>query len=133
MPYLQLDVPNHYAADVKQRLARRLGDLYAGIMQTTPGIVTVAFRELAQGSLWRCGEGDPKPAAVLKCDIRRGRSAEQRTRLAKALIGACVEALGLSPESLSVAFTQHAGDEVGFRIDGGPSNDWTPAEAETAM
>ena len=133
MPYLQLDVPSHYAADVKQHLAHRLGNLYASIMQTAPGIVTVAFRELAEGSLWQCGEGDPKPASVLKCDIRRGRSAEQRAWLAKALIGACVEALGLSPESLSVAFTQHAGGEVGFRIDGGPAADWTPSEAEVSM
>jgi hypothetical protein len=36
MPYLQLDVPYRYPAEVKRALARRLGDHYARIMQTTP-------------------------------------------------------------------------------------------------
>ena len=51
MPYLQLDVPNHYPVEVKRGLARRLGDQYARIMQTTPELVTVAFRELGEGDL----------------------------------------------------------------------------------
>ena len=34
MPYLQLDVPNHYPVDVKRRLAQRFGDIFARIMQT---------------------------------------------------------------------------------------------------
>ncbi len=128
MPYLQLDVPHRYPADVKQRLARRLGDLFARIMQTTPDKVCVAFRELAEGSLWRCGYGEPEPAAVIACDIRRGRPAEQRAQLAEALVDACVEALGLQPGHVSVEFTQHAGDEF-FRVGRGFALDWTPAEA----
>src|SRR5262249_21829228 len=55
MPYLQLDVPNRYPFEVKRDLARRLGDEYARIMQTTPDLVTVAFRELGEGGVWRCG------------------------------------------------------------------------------
>jgi phenylpyruvate tautomerase PptA (4-oxalocrotonate tautomerase family) len=53
MPYLQLDVPAHYQVDVKRRLARRVGDQFARIMQTTPNLVTVAFRELPRTT--RCG------------------------------------------------------------------------------
>jgi phenylpyruvate tautomerase PptA (4-oxalocrotonate tautomerase family) len=49
MPYLQLDVPNHYPFDVKRCLARRMGDIFVRIMQTTPDLVTVAFRELGKG------------------------------------------------------------------------------------
>src|SRR5450759_552525 len=82
MPYLQLDVPKHYATDVKRALARRMGELYARIMQTTPNIVSVAIRELPEGSLWSCGDGEPDPGAVLVCDIRRGRTSEQRAELA---------------------------------------------------
>jgi hypothetical protein len=33
MPYLQLDVPNRYGTEQKQRLARRFGEIYAHIMQ----------------------------------------------------------------------------------------------------
>jgi phenylpyruvate tautomerase PptA (4-oxalocrotonate tautomerase family) len=65
MPYLQLDVPNHYPVEVKRDLARRLGDSYAQIMQTTPELVTVAFRELGEGGVWCCGGGEPEPAALL--------------------------------------------------------------------
>jgi phenylpyruvate tautomerase PptA (4-oxalocrotonate tautomerase family) len=92
MPYLQLDVPKHYPVEVKRALAQRLGDSYARIMQTTPELVTVSFRELGQGGVWSCGAGEPEPGAALACDVRRGRPAEQRAELAQALIDACVEA-----------------------------------------
>ena len=112
MPYLQLDVPNRYPVDVKQRLARRMGDTFARIMQTTPELVIVAFRELGEGGLWSCGHREPQPYALLTCDIRRGRPAEQRAELAKALIDACVESLGLREDQMAVEFTQHSGDEM---------------------
>jgi phenylpyruvate tautomerase PptA (4-oxalocrotonate tautomerase family) len=129
MPYLQLDVPNHYSADVKRRLARRMGELYARIMETNPGRVRVAFRELPEGSLWHCGEGEPKPGAVLLCDVRRGRSPEQRAELAQALVDACVESLDLRSDLL-VEFTQHSGDEL-YRPGRGWAEDWTSDEAQT--
>jgi phenylpyruvate tautomerase PptA (4-oxalocrotonate tautomerase family) len=131
MPYLQLDVPCAYPAEVRRRLAQCLGDRFAGIMQTTPDKVIVAFRQLAEGALLRCGSGSPEPAAVLKCDIRRGRPAEQRAELARALIDACVMTLGLRPSQLSVEFTQHAGDEI-FEAGAGWVGEWTAAEASGA-
>jgi phenylpyruvate tautomerase PptA (4-oxalocrotonate tautomerase family) len=128
MPYLQLDIPNRYPLDLKRDLARRLGETFAHIMQTTPDLVTVAFRELGEGGVWWCGEGGPEPAALLSCDIRRGRPREQRAELAEALIDACVETLGLRSDRLVVEFTQHAGDEM-YRHGRGWSVEWTPAEA----
>jgi phenylpyruvate tautomerase PptA (4-oxalocrotonate tautomerase family) len=129
MPYLQLDTPGCYPAEVKRRLAERFGELFSVIMQTRPDKVMVAFRELGHGSLWRCGDAGPRPGAVLKCDVRRGRSAKQRERLADALADACAKALQLDPKDLSVEFTQHAGDEI-FLPGRGLVEDWTPAEAE---
>ena len=126
MPYLQIDVPQRYPVEVKHDLARRLGDHYARIMQTTPDIVRVAFRELGEGGVWHCSAGDPEPAAAISCDIRRGRPPEQRAKLAQALIDACAETLGLAKHTL-VGFTQHPGDEL-FGS-GGWAPDWTPAEA----
>ena len=131
MPYLQLEVPQRYPFDVKQRLAKRMGDLYALHMQTSPDKVRVAFRELPDGSLWHCSDGDPKPGAVLMCDIRSGRPPEQRAVLAQALIDACVEMLGLDA-NLLVEFTQHAGDEM-YRAGRGWAADWTPAEANGSL
>lgn len=127
MPYLQLDVPNRYPLEVKRDLARRLGDEYARIMQTTPDLVTVAFRELGEGGVWRCGAGEPELASMLSCDIRRGRPAEQRAELAEALIGACVQVLGLRGDRVGVEFTQHASDEM-YRRERGWAPDWSAAE-----
>jgi phenylpyruvate tautomerase PptA (4-oxalocrotonate tautomerase family) len=128
MPYLQLDVPHHYPVTVKRALARRLGDSYARIMQTTAELVTVAFRELAEGGVWCCGSGEPQPAALISCDIRRGRLPEQRAELAQALIDACVEALGLRSDRLIVEFTQHTADEM-YRAGRGWATEWTAGEA----
>jgi phenylpyruvate tautomerase PptA (4-oxalocrotonate tautomerase family) len=121
MPYLQLDVPKHYPVEVKRALAQRLGDSYARIMQTTPELVTVSFRELGQGGVWSCGAGEPEPGAVLACEVRRGRPAEQRA----------VEALGLRSDRLVVEFTQHTADEM-YRAGRGWAAEWTPAEAARA-
>src|ERR1700704_6354036 len=131
MPYLQLDVPNHYPIDVKRGLARRLGDEYAHIMQTRPDLVTVAFRELGEGGVWCCSAGEREPAALLSCDIRRGRPPDQRAELAQALIDACVETLGLRSDRLAVEFTQHTSDEM-YRHGRGWGTEWTPAGATSA-
>jgi phenylpyruvate tautomerase PptA (4-oxalocrotonate tautomerase family) len=128
MPYLQLDVPNHYPLEVKRGLARRLGEKYALIMQTKPEPVTVAFRELGEGGVWCCTADEPEPAALLSCDIRRGRPPEQRAELGQALIDVCVETLGLSSDRIAVEFTQHTGDEM-YRHGRGWGTEWTPAEA----
>jgi hypothetical protein len=108
-----------------------LGDHYARIMQTTPDLVTVAFRELGEGGVWCCGAGEPEPAALLSCDIRRGRPPEQRAELAQALIDICVETLGLRGDRLVIEFTQHTSDEM-YRTGRGWGTEWTPAEATGA-
>ncbi|MDR3544095.1 MAG: tautomerase family protein [Desulfosporosinus sp.] len=134
MPHLQIDVPSQYPLEVKRDLAKRLGDLYAEIMQTSSDLVHVTFRELHEGGLWRCGTDGPVPSAVITCDIRRGRPPEQRMRLAEALFDASVKALDLDPLTLTVEFTQHSGDEVYGKmlidgvLTGGFGEDWSPDE-----
>src|SRR5437868_2034389 len=110
MPYLQLDVPRTYSLDKKQTLAERLGRIYSDLMQADVRRVSIAIRELENG-VWRCTDGRPYQAALLMCDIRRGRPAPQRAELAKALISACMEVLGLKMEQVNVEFTLHSGDE----------------------
>lgn len=138
MPYLQLDVPARYSLEVKRALAHRLGNLYAEIMQTTPDLVDVSIRELENG-VWHCGYQAPTPGAVLMAEIRRGRPAEQRARLAEALMDVCVEALALDPTHIAVEFTQHAGDEIYRKVfvdgvlQGGLGKDWSASETSTAL
>lgn len=138
MPYLQLDVPARYSLEVKRALAHRLGNLYAEIMQTTPDLVDVSVRELEDG-VWHCGYQAPVPGAVLMAEIRRGRPAEQRARLAEALMDACAEALAIDPIHFAVEFTQHAGDEIYRKLfvdgvlQGGLGKEWSPTETSIAL
>ena len=77
----------------------------------------------------RCGEGEaPTAVSVMMLDIRKGRSAELRMAVAKALCAHCVEILGLREDRLNVEFTQHDGDEMYHPALGGYSPDWTPDE-----
>ncbi len=128
MPCLQLDVPFHYSVPQEQRLAKRLGEIHAEVMQANVKRITVVIREVGEGGVWRCTEGEPYAAALLMCDIRRGRPPEQRAKLAQALIDACIEILGLRKDQLNVEFTQHSGDEMYHPMLGGLSRDWAADE-----
>lgn len=130
MPYLQLDVNARFPAEDKKRLAQRLSETYAALMDMDIRRVTVAIRELGEGSVWRMVDGEPVPAAMLMCDIRRGRSAEQRMAVAKALCRQCRDVLGLREDRLNVEFTQHAGDEMYHPTLGGYSPEWTEYESD---
>lgn len=132
MPYLQLDVSERYASDVKRRLAKKLGQIYADRMQADVNRVSIAIRELTPGGLWRCTSEEPYEAALLMCDVRKGRPPEQRANLAKALIDACIELLGLRIDQINVEFTQHSGDEMYHPLRGGLSRDWRPDEVVQA-
>ena len=50
--------------------------------------------------------------------------------LAKALVDACIDTLGLRIEQINVEFTQHAGDEMYHPMRGGLSDDWRPDEVD---
>jgi phenylpyruvate tautomerase PptA (4-oxalocrotonate tautomerase family) len=136
MPYLQLDVPAHYPLEVKRDLAQRMGAQFAELMQTTPDLVNIAFRELGEGGVWSTGAGTPVPSAVLSLAIRRGRTPEQRERLAEAMHATVTEALGLDPVSLTIEYSYHAGNDIYKKryvdgaLRGGLGRDWTPDEAE---
>lgn len=131
MPYLQLDVTGRYAADDKQRLAAAMSRTYARMMEVDVRRISVAIRELGEGGLWRIPEvgGEPVPVSLMMLDIRRGRPAELRMAVARALCAHCIEILGLREDRLNVEFTQHDGDEMYHPTLGGFSPDWTPGEA----
>jgi phenylpyruvate tautomerase PptA (4-oxalocrotonate tautomerase family) len=132
VPYLQLDLNGSYPTDLKRSLVRRMSETYASIMQVDIRRISIAIRELGEGNVWRTIEPqhDPEPAAVLMLDIRRGRTAELRMALAKALCQHCIDLLGLSADRLNVEFTQHAGDEMYHPALGGYSPEWSEGEGE---
>lgn len=128
MPYLQLDVNGQYATEEKKRLAKRLCQTYSSMMNVDIRRISIAIREVGEDAVWRIVDGELTPASVLMCDIRRGRSAELRMEVAKALCQDCVNVLGLREDRLNVEFTQHAGDEMYHPTLGGYSPEWSEVE-----
>ena len=129
MPYLQLDVNDTYSTDTKKALAGKMATTYAGLMKVDIRRISIAIREVGQGGVWRMVDGEPVPVAVLMCDIGRGRPAELRMQVAKALCADCIEILGLREDRLNVEFTQHSGDEMYHPTLGGFSPEWSADEA----
>ncbi|BCZ83440.1 hypothetical protein PTKU46_60600 [Paraburkholderia terrae] len=131
MPYLQLDVNGHYPIEQKKLLAAKFSETYARIMSVDIRRISVAIRELGEGSVWRIPEADGEPVAVslMMLDIRRGRPPELRMQLAEALCAHCVEILGLQQDRLNVEFTQHSGDEMYHPALGGYSPEWEPGQS----
>ena len=128
MPYLQLDVNGRYPVEDKKRLAAKLCETYANLMSVDIRRISIAIRECGEGSVWRTVDGVPEPVSVLMCDIRRGRSADLRMEVAKALCQDCIDLLGLREDRLNVEFTQHAGDEMYHPTLGGYSPEWSEGE-----
>ena len=128
MPYIQIEVTRSYPTATKQLLAKRIGEIYSVLMQADVRRITVTIRELGEGAVWRCAEGDPAPAAIMMCDIRAGRPKETREELAKKLIEVCNDLLELEVNQLNIEFTQHSGDEMYHQWMGHLSGNWSPDE-----
>jgi hypothetical protein len=66
---------------------------------------------------------------MVMVEFRRGRSAEKRLALGRAIVDTCVDLLGVPRRTVTVEFTPHVGEEI--LRDGNWTGDWTPAEAVT--
>lgn len=129
MPYLHLDIPFTVSDANRAAVTRRLARQYATVMQTNVQRVTVAFRQLGDNAVLRVGsDGAVQPVLMVQCDVRRGRPAQQRERLAEAIAADIDDVLGWPAARTIIEFTQHAGDE--FWREGGLGHDWTAGEAE---
>lgn len=132
MPYLQLDVTGSYTVADKKRLAAEMSQTYALMMEVDIRRISVAIRELGEGGVWRIPDkgGEPVPVSLMMLDIRRGRPAELRMEVARALCSHCIDILGLREDRLNVEFTQHDGDEMYHPTLGGFSPNWKPGETK---
>lgn len=129
MPSIQVDLPLVTDEDTKRALAHRIGVIYGETMQVGMDLLTVSIHDLGRGGVWRCHQsGPPTPSGLIMCDIRKGRPAETRARLAQALIDTVVETFGLDALWLKVEFTQHDGDEMYHPHLGGFNKDWNGDE-----
>jgi len=124
MPYIQFDLPRDPSKTDFSPVANGVADLYAEVMQTTAGGVTVAVRELGVGRVLSGG----RPVVAIRCDIRRGRPDAQREAFAVALtelVASRADELGAAQSV--IYFTEGPGRLI-FE-EGKPNPDWSPAEA----
>src|SRR5258708_6060869 len=123
MPYLHLDLPGTYPAQVKRELATRLCELYAGVMETQLWRPNVGIAELGKDNLYHLGSDGLERIAMVMVEFRRRRSAERRLALGRAIVDICVEPLSVPRGTVMVEFTPDAGEET--MTTGGLRGDWT--------
>lgn len=124
MPYIQFDLPRDPSDADFTAVANSVAILYGDVMQTTPGGVTVAVRELGAERVLR----DGRPVVAIRCDIRSGRPDAQREAFAVALtdlVSSRAEELGAAQSV--IYFTEGPGRWI-FE-DGKANPDWSPTEA----
>jgi phenylpyruvate tautomerase PptA (4-oxalocrotonate tautomerase family) len=126
MPYLHLDLPGTYPVEVKRELATRLCKLYAEVMETQLWRPNVGIAELGKDNLYHLGSDGLEPITMVMVEFRRGRPAEKRLALGRAIVDICIEVLGVPRRTVMVEFTPHTGEEM--LRDGNWVADWTPAE-----
>ncbi len=131
MPYLHLDLHGTYPVEVKRELAARLCELYADLMETQLWRPNVGIAELGEGNLYHLGADGLEPITMVMVEFRRGRPAEKRLALGRAIVDICVELLGVPRRTVMVEFTPHPGEEI--LREGNWVADWTPAEARFGL
>jgi hypothetical protein len=127
MPCVHLDLPGTYPVGVKRELATRLCKLYADVMETQLWRPNVGIAELGEDNLYHLGSNGLEPITMVMVEFRRGRPAEKRLALGRAIVDVCVELLGAPRRTVLVEFTPHAGEEM--LRDGDWVADRTPGEA----
>jgi hypothetical protein len=95
MPYLRLDLPGAYPVDVKRELATRLCKLYADVMETQLWRPNIGIAELGKDNLYHLGSDGLEPITMVMVEFRRGRPAEKRLALGRAIVDVCVELLSV--------------------------------------
>src|SRR5256885_15067461 len=85
-PYLHLDLPDTYPVEVKRALATRLCKLYAEVMETQLWRPNVGIAELGKDNLYHLGSDGLEPITMVLVEFRRGRPAEKRLALGRAIV-----------------------------------------------
>jgi len=110
MPHLQFEFNFTPAQQDKARFADAVRDHFASIMSTGTDHIGITFRCYARDDLvfGRAGEG---PIAFLNADIRLGRTADQKRRLALAIMDEIAVRWGMARESIYIVYTEHDGPD----------------------
>lgn len=110
MPHLQFELNFAPKREEKTAFANAIRNHFATIMSTGTDHIGITFRCYQREDLvfGRAGEGS---IAFLNADIRIGRTAEQKRRLALAIMDEIGNRWGMPRESIYIIYTEHDGPD----------------------
>jgi phenylpyruvate tautomerase PptA (4-oxalocrotonate tautomerase family) len=127
MPHLSFDLNFSPAAEEKRRFAEAVVGHFAKIMDTGTDHIGISFRAYGRYDLvFGRAEEPEKGIAFLDADIRRGRTADQKRRLALAIMDELERTWRVPKRSVYVVYTEHDGES--FQLDDRVLPSWTEGE-----
>jgi len=126
MPHLQFELNFTPQQDEKASFADAVREHFATIMNTGTDHIGITFRCYRHGDLVFGRAGSDGPIAFLNADIRLGRSAEQKRRLALAIMSEIGGHWQVPEEHVYIVYTEHDGPD--FQLSDRVLPSWRPGE-----
>lgn len=127
MPHLQFELNLAPTPDQKARFAAAVIRHFATIMDTGTDHIGITLRSYGRDDLVFGRAADPgRGIAFLNADIRKGRTSDQKRRLALAVMQELEAVFGIPPRSVYVVYTEHDGEH--FQMDDRVLPSWTEGE-----
>jgi phenylpyruvate tautomerase PptA (4-oxalocrotonate tautomerase family) len=127
MPHLQFELNFAAKAEDKARFAASVVRHFGTIMDTGTDHVAITLRCLGRDDLVFGRAVDPgRGIAFLNADIRRGRTADQKRRLALAVMDELERTWSVPKRSVYVIYTEHDGEN--FQLEERVLPSWSEGE-----
>jgi phenylpyruvate tautomerase PptA (4-oxalocrotonate tautomerase family) len=111
MPHLQFELNFTPSAGEKRDFAEAVKQYFSEIMSTGTDHIGITFRCYAPGDLVFGRAGTDGRIAFLNADIRLGRTADQKRRLALSILSEICKTWNMPEESVYVIYTEHDGPD----------------------
>ncbi len=125
MPHLQCELNFAPPAEERRRFAAAVVRHFSTVMDTGTDHIGVTIRAYGKDDL-TFGRAEGPRIAFLNADIRRGRTAEQKRRLARAIIEELHRTWEVSKKGVYVIYTEHDGEH--FQMDDRVLPSWKEGE-----
>lgn len=127
MPHLQFEMNFAATYPDKSAFAERVKALFAEIMDTGTDHIGITLRAHGGNDLFFGRAVDPKAGIVfLNADIRNGRSADQKRRLALAIIDELHQRWQVPKEAIYIIYTERPGEH--FQLSDRVLPNWSQGE-----
>ena len=111
MPHLQFELNFTPEAEEKRVFAEAVKQHFSEIMSTGTDHIGITFRCYAPGDLVFGRAGEEGKIAFLNADIRLGRTADQKRRLALAILDEISRKWEMPEENIYIIYTEHDGPD----------------------